>query len=75
MMPLIESWVQRMMLDYMNNMSGWITQYQREVVARPNAGLLALHKERVIDVSAVPKVIRGPVFSAYPALASSRSCG
>ncbi|KAG8168065.1 hypothetical protein KVR01_003754 [Diaporthe batatas] len=51
MMRQIEAWVKKMMTDYIRDMSGWSIQYQREVVAHPNAGLLAQHKERVIDVS------------------------
>lgn len=51
MMRQIEGWIRHMMTEYIRDMSGWSTKYQHEVVARPNAGLFAQHKERVIDVS------------------------
>lgn len=51
MMRQIEGWVRKMMTDYIQEMSSWSTKYQQEVIAHPNAGFLAQHKERVIDVS------------------------
>lgn len=51
MMRRIEGWVRKMMNDYMSEMAGWSVQYQREVIAHPNAGFLAQHRERVLDVS------------------------
>ncbi|KAK7720930.1 hypothetical protein SLS64_001223 [Diaporthe eres] len=51
MMRRIEGWVRKMMSDYMTEMAGWSVRYQQEVIAHPNAGLLAQHRERVLDVS------------------------
>lgn len=51
MMRQIEAWIKKMMNDYVREMADWSIRYQREVVAHPNAGFLAQHKERVIDVS------------------------
>jgi hypothetical protein len=38
-----------MMAGYIRDMSGWSTKYQQEVIALPNAGFLAQHKERECD--------------------------
>ena len=51
MMRQIEGWIKKMMNDYMAEMAGWSVLYHQEVTAHPNAGLLAQHKERVLDVS------------------------
>lgn len=51
MMRRIEGWVRKMMNDYMRDMADWSVKYQQEVLAHPNAGFLAQHRERVIDVS------------------------
>lgn len=51
MMRRIEGWVRKMMNDYMTEMASWSVRYQQEVIAHPNAGLLAKHREMVLDVS------------------------
>lgn len=51
MMRQIEGWIKRMMNDYIREKAGWSVQYQTEVVAHPGAGLLAQHREMVLDVS------------------------
>lgn len=43
MIRRIEGWVRKMMNDYMAEMAGWSVRYQQEVIAHPNAGLLAQH--------------------------------